>query len=219
MNKPTLIYAYDPLCGWCYGFHPVLDQLIQRFDNRLNFKIVSGGLAVGENAQTISEGYGYIRDGLKQVEKITGIKFGENFKMLAEEGSYMYDSMPPCLAQTAIKEMAPDLAIGFSFAMQKALFVEGMDLNDPDTYKSLLDEFNEDFESFLKLYNSEDVKIRTKQEFHWCKNKGAYGFPTLLIQLEDEYGIVTRGYRPYEALESHLHHLLNNIERVATQPK
>lgn len=217
MIKPAFIYAYDPLCGWCYGFHPVLERLIDRFDNRLSFEIVSGGLAVGENAETINEGYSYIRDDLKQVEKITGITFGENFKMLAEEGSYMYDSMPPCLALTAIKELAPESAIGFSIAMQKALFAEGKDLNDLNTYESILDEFSVAYDSFSDLFQSKETRIKTEQEFQWCKNMGATGFPTIFIRLDNEYGIVTKGYRPYEAIESHLHHLLNNIEKMLGQ--
>ncbi len=214
MNKPTFVYIYDPLCGWCFGFIPVLERLRKRFEGRLEFEIVCGGLAVGDNAQPIGEGYAYIRDALKQTEEVTGVRFGENFKLLAEEGSYLYDSMPPCKAQIAVRELAPAEAIDFGTAMQKALFLDGKDLNLPDTYKEILEDFEPDYDSFSARYESKELIQKTREEFEWSRKAGATGFPTILLRLDREYGIVTKGYRPYDALESHLHHLLNNIEKI-----
>src|SRR5690554_6913353 len=100
MLQVTLIYVYDPLCGWCYGFHPVVQKLAERFKGRINLEVKPGGLAIGEQAQTIKDGYSFIPKASKQAESVTGVKFGRNFYLLAEEGSYFLNSEPPCIAQT-----------------------------------------------------------------------------------------------------------------------
>lgn len=214
MNKPTFIYAYDPLCGWCYGFHPVLQQLRERFRDRMNFEIVSGGLATGVRAETIQDGYGYIVNSLPQVEKVTGVKFGENFKMVVEEGSYFYNSEPPCIAQTVMKELAAHKAIDFGIRLKIEFFQNGKNMNQWKTYEQILENFEVDLPAFKKAYESEEFRQKTQNEFNWCKRYGATSFPTLLLRFGKETGVITRGYRPFEAVESHLHHLLNNLEKV-----
>ena len=214
--KPTLIYVYDPLCGWCYGFHPVMEKLAKRFEGKLDIEVKTGGLAVDDRAQTISEGYGYIKDALGQVEKTTGVKFGRNFRLIAEEGSYLYDSVPPCLAQLAMNKLSPENALRFAGDLQSAIFRDGKDLNEWETYYELLNGYEVDKNSFKKEWESEGLKKQMSEEFDWCKKAGATGFPTLLLKLGDEMSLMTRGYRPYDVLESHLHHLINNLDRMAT---
>lgn len=212
--KPTLIYVYDPLCGWCYGFHPVMEKIQKRFADRLTIEVKPGGLAVGDRAETIGEGYAYIKDALGQVEKATGVEFGRNFKLLAEEGSYMYNSEPPCRAQIAMNELSPGESLRFAGTLQHAIFHDGKDLNDPNTYPELLAEFNTDSAAFMELFHSEELAMRVQQEFDWCKKAGASGFPTLLIRIGEETSLMARGYRPFDTIESHLHHLINNIEKM-----
>lgn len=212
--KPTLIYAYDPLCGWCFGFHPVMERLKTRFEDDLNLKIIPGGLATGENAQKISKGHDYILNAFQRVEDTADIKFGENFKLLAEEGSYFYNSEPSCRIQNVVNQLKPDQALEFAGSLHKAIFVDGENLNDWGTFKNILSEHTIDLEEAKALYESDEIKEKTAEQFEWCTKNGATAFPTLLLHIGDEIGVMSRGYRPYDILESHLHHLLNNIKKV-----
>ena len=116
--KPTLIYAFDPLCGWCFGFHPIIKRLKIRFENDLNIKVVPGGLATGENAQRINDGHEYILSAMKRVEEISDVQFGENFKLLAEEGSYVYNSEPSCRIQNVVNRSYPQQDFPKTFRRQ-----------------------------------------------------------------------------------------------------
>ena len=215
MNKPTLIYAYDPLCGWCYGFHPVMEKLAGRFGDDLDIEVVAGGLAIAENAQPIAVGFDYIAKASKQVESVTGVSFGEPFKLLAEEGSYVYNSEPSCTAQTVVNELAPEKSLSFAGKMQEAIFKHGKNLNTWETFAELFDELSVDTTEAKKLYQSESIKQKTWKNFEWCKNNGASAFPTLLLKIGEEVGVMSRGYRPYDTIESHLHHLINNIKKLS----
>lgn len=213
---PKLIYAYDPLCCWCYGFSPVFDKLRECFKDRLSIEVICGGLAIGDNAQTINEGYSFIKKSMNQIEQVTGVEFGKNFRMLVKEGSYFFNSEPACIAQTAVKELAPELAADFASAMQVALFRDGQNLNEEKTFTELAEQFSLDIPNFTAFCRSSDIKEKTHSEFEWCKKAGVAGFPALLLTLGDEIGSLSKGYRPYESLESHLRHLLNNIERISS---
>ncbi|HKL15108.1 MAG TPA: DsbA family protein [Balneolaceae bacterium] len=214
--KPTLIYVYDPLCGWCYGFHPVMEKLQKRFGDQVSIEVKVGGLAVGERAQTINEGFSYIKDGLQQVEKSTGIEFGRNFRLLVDEGSYMYDSMPPCRAQKTMNELAPEKALQFAGTLQEAIFRDGKNLNDWSTYEELISDYDVDHDEFKARFESDELRDELIDEFTWCRNHGATGFPSLLIKIGNEISIMARGYRPFDTVESHLHHLIRNLEKIGS---
>lgn len=212
--KPTLIYAQDPLCGWCFGFHKIVKRLKERFKEDFHLRVIPGGLATGENAQKIEDGYQYIRPSLSQVEDMAGVEFGENFKLLLEEGSYFYNSEPSCRIQNVVNKLSPDHALTFAGRLHEALFVDGKNLNDWDTFEEILSNFPVKIEHAKELYLSKEMEKKTKQGFEWCEKNGATAFPTLLFQIDDETGILSRGYRPFGILESHLHHLLNNIQKL-----
>lgn len=215
MNNPTLFYVYDPLCGWCYGFHPVMEKIAGRFEGKLEIEVIPGGLAAGENAEPIGEGYGYIKDAIGQVEDATGIEFGNPFRKIAEEGTMIYDSEPPSRMQNVMNRLAPDLALSFAGALQNALFSDGKNLNNWSTFSQLLESYPVSKSQAEALYTSDELKKETLDRFKWSKDQGATAFPTLLLKIGDQTGIMSRGYRPYDTLESHLHHLLRNIEAMS----
>ena len=31
-QKPTILYVYDIMCGWCYGFSPVINRLYEEYN-------------------------------------------------------------------------------------------------------------------------------------------------------------------------------------------
>src|SRR5437763_586988 len=47
MPAPHLIYFSDPMCSWCYGFSPVLEDIRRTFGRALPIRVVMGGLRPG----------------------------------------------------------------------------------------------------------------------------------------------------------------------------
>lgn len=91
------IYIYDPLCGWCYGFTPVIQQLQERNNGNMEFNILSGGMITGDNRHPFSSMAAYIQREHTNVEAMTGVKFGQAFleKLLPSEE--IMDSENPAL--------------------------------------------------------------------------------------------------------------------------
>jgi putative protein-disulfide isomerase len=41
-HDDVLYYVYDPLCGWCYGFSPVINQLKESMQDEFTIEVISG---------------------------------------------------------------------------------------------------------------------------------------------------------------------------------
>ena len=97
-NKIKLIYVYDALCGWCYGFSSVINQFAEKYENDLIFEVISGGMVTGGRIGPIGEVVGYISWAYKDVENATGIKFGNNFlNKTLKDGKAIFTSIPPAI--------------------------------------------------------------------------------------------------------------------------
>ena len=77
--KPVLIYCYDAYCGWCYGFSKVIQQVALNFKGSLDTEVLSGGMILPNNPVHLSATAGYIQKAYKNVEEVTGAKFGADY--------------------------------------------------------------------------------------------------------------------------------------------
>jgi putative protein-disulfide isomerase len=208
MEDQELIYCYDPLCGWCYGFSPVIKKLEAEFGDRLPFIAYSGGMATGERAAPIGEAFAYIKQALGTVEQRTGVTFGQGFKDLLEDGSYIYNSEPPARALTIFKSVSNNSSISFAHALQAAIFGGGKSLNDQVVLSKIAEAEGLDAEVFLKLFEEEKYQQKTRDEFAFVQQMGVSGFPTLLYREARKLYILSRGYQAYEPLQQTIDKLL-----------
>ncbi len=67
MSAPHFIYFADPMCSWCYGFVPVMEQIATHFEGRLPVRLVMGGLRAGNREPMRDKDRDYIRGAWKAV--------------------------------------------------------------------------------------------------------------------------------------------------------
>jgi putative protein-disulfide isomerase len=202
IKQPAIIYAYDALCGWCYGFSPVIKKLHEKEGKNLNFYVLSGGMVMGDRVGPISNIGAYIKQAYKEVEKGTGIVFGEGFlKGILEPGTAIFSSLKPGLALTTFKKFKPTEAMAFSKRLQKAVYSDGILVDEWESYKPLATEFGLDPEIFLKEMQSKEVLAATETEFAACSQLGVTGFPTVFYVKNNKLYKIAEGYLPLESLE------------------
>lgn len=201
MEKPKVLYLYDPMCGWCYGFSSVIDKLEQQYADQVEFEVLSGGMVMGDRVGPVSEVASYIGSGYKRVENLTGMKFGQNFLDLYHEGSYIYSSEKACIAMTVFKETHPDKAISFAHDLQKAFFFDGKSLNDDQTFLDLVQAYDVKPQDFQQKLQDSSYRATTFQEFARVGEYGVGGFPSVIYQSPDTAFLLTEGYRSYEEME------------------
>ncbi len=201
----TIIYAFDPLCGWCYGFTGVIDSFYNLHKDQFNFEVLSGGMVRGEQAGPIGEVAAYISQAYKAVEDRTGVRFGEAFlEGTLPEGKAMFSSVPPSQALQVIKAQKPAEALAFAEALQKAIYYDGMHPDDQQGLAKLAQSFGLDAQNFLLALNSPEIAQKTVEEFERVSQLGVTGFPTLLLLKEGQYQRLAEGYLPLEELEKRI---------------
>lgn len=43
MSEKEIIYIGDPMCSWCWGFSPVLDQIRETYGAMAPVRVIVGG--------------------------------------------------------------------------------------------------------------------------------------------------------------------------------
>jgi len=201
VNKQKIIYAFDPLCGWCFGFHSVISKLKEEFTKDLDFEIKSGGLVVGSRICKISEKAKYLKKSIPSVERITSVKFGEKFIQLLDEGNYISNSIPPSIAFNVFKSFRPDLAFEIAHTIQRAHYIDGMDLNNIRPYFKIADQFEIHKYGFMERYEDPMYERFTQEDFDLVKGWGVSHYPAVLHEINRNVEMVSEGYVNYETLK------------------
>lgn len=206
MEKQQLkiIYFYDALCGWCFGFSPVMEEIRWYFKETISFEIVSGGLKLAEEAGPIGVVAPYIKEGAyKIVENQCGVKFGQAFcEGPLQEGTMVLNSEPPAIALAIVKEQVPDKAFEFGAILHKAVYVDGMHPEDIESYGSYAASIGIAASDFLTWMKSKRYLEAAHDDFERTKRNGVSAFPTLIAQQNDSSRVLSRGYQDFETLKA-----------------
>ena len=211
-DRPELLYIFDPLCGWCYGMSPVLQRIQREFADQVDISVLCGGMVTGEQVEPIGDAWSYISGSFQQVENVTGVVFGEAFRALGEEGSYVQDSEPPSWAINAFRQLNQAQTANFAHAVQYAHFHDGADLNEPQTYVPLAIANGVDGAEFLRRLALPETATATRQEFAAVTKIGVQGFPTVILRIGSQGYVLTRGYQPYEEFADSLRQALEQAQ-------
>ncbi|MCU0450823.1 MAG: DsbA family protein [Bernardetiaceae bacterium] len=205
-----IIYIYDALCGWCYGFSPVVKQLKAQYGQQFAFSVRSGGMVTGERVEPLARKAAYIKGAMPRVEEVTGVKFGEPFLHgpLASP-TYVSDSTPPAVALAAFRSFALDQAVEFAHEVQRAFYHEGKDLHAEKTYTEIAQRLaGVDEAAFLARYRDPLYRIQAEDEFMEVQGWGVQSFPTLLYFNGQQLFLLAQGYAPLANLDEVMQKIL-----------
>ena len=204
MSSPSpteFVYVGDVMCSWCWGFAPTLSQLEENF--QIPIRVVNGGLRPGPNAQVLDDGVAAtLSHHWDQVETATGQPFDRSF--LDRRDGWRYDTELPAIAVTTMRALSPGSTLAFFKRLQRAFYAEGVDVTDPSVYGSLIEGFAVNGDEFTTALAGTEMKWAAWEDFEESRAMGISGFPALLIRVEGEPAIVTRGYAAYDQLEEPL---------------
>lgn len=209
MEKAKLLYFYDPLCGWCFGFSPVISKLEKEFQSQIDFEAISGGMVLGDRVKPLSEMKDYLKEAMPRLEEMTGVKFGKPYLDILEEGSLMLNSELPCIAMTVFKSMTNKSSIEFASALQSTLYEKGINLNEIENYKELVESFDLSWEVFKSKLVDPTYKEKTYQEFQIGQQMGIGGFPSVVLSIGKQGYLIARGYRPESEMKAVIEEILS----------
>jgi putative protein-disulfide isomerase len=197
MTTPHLIYFSDPMCSWCYGFSPVIEDIRHTFGRALPVRVVMGGLRPGTETPMTEEAKLEIADHWAHVHEATGLPF--NGAGMSRPG-FVYDTDPAARAVVTARHDGEEMAASFLGRAQQAFYAEGRDVTTGEVLAELAEDLGLDRVSFLETWAAPETKEETWRDYAISQRAGVTGFPTLVAgpNADGVYGVVTRGFAPGE---------------------
>jgi putative protein-disulfide isomerase len=171
-----------------------------------------------ESAQHIGKMAGYIQGAYKNVEDLTGIKFGEDYLWHIknpDQSDWFPHSEKAAIAMVVFKDYHPEQTVAFAADLQKALHFEGRDLTDDDAYRHLLEKYEIPAEEFYQKLQSAEYLEKTNYEFSLVKQLQVTGFPAVLLQADElKFYLLARGFTDYDTLKTRIDNVLAEINQT-----
>ena len=182
MASPVrLTYAFDAYCGWCYGFGPALHEFAQENAERLDLRVLSGGLFSGPAAKPISA-YPHILGANKRIAALTGVTFGAAYETVLAEGTRVMVSTDAAVGLVALRrQTAPLLAAS---ALQHAWYVDGSDLSDVEVHRSIATDLGLDVDRVVANFLDPATRAEAEADFSELRRLGVDSYPTLLLHTD-----------------------------------
>ena len=191
--KKEIIFVVDPMCSWCWGFAPVIEEIREAQSDNYDFSLVVGGLRTKGDMCWDESSKGYLKGHWEQVAKRTGQPFSN---ILFENKEFEYDTYPACKAVVTVRELWGDeQSFEYLHHIQKAFYVEGRDITKLYLLSELVKETGGNVKDFQDFYQTPRAEILMQHDFSKARSMGANAFPSVVIIDKDGHMVCQKGYR------------------------
>lgn len=195
------------MCSWCWGFAPVMEHIAAMAAERAELSIVTGGLRAGEDRPMDARSKAYVQHHWEEVQRATGQPF--DFSFFEREG-FVYDTEPACRAVVIVRTAAKAAALPYFSALHRAFYVDCRDTTDARVLADVASRFGLPEKLFLEAFDDDNIRQATRADFHYGRQLGVKGFPTVLCRKDGEWAYLTAGYQPFDTLGPVLEGWLEN---------
>ena len=206
-DRIKLTYGFDAYCGWCYGFGPAVRAFAAENRDRIDLRVLSGGLFTGSKAQPIGS-YPHIPQANKRISELTGVEFGQGYQAVLEAGTRLMDSEDAAAGLIALRREDLSRSVEFAGAIQSAWYLDGADLADVEVYRRLAGELGLDADRVAAAFEDPSARSEAQEDFRELRRLGVDSYPTLLLHTETGDhrlgGPVADAKTLTEALDRHL---------------
>jgi len=196
MQKSVLYVVVDPMCSWCWGFSPVIEQIRSTFTDTYEISLVVGGLRTKGDMVWDDTAKGYLRTHWEDVGKRTGQTFDTT---LLEKSYFEYDTYPACKAVVTVRELlGEEAAFTYLHTIQHAFYAHGIDITKTRLLYGYYEQLFGNSGKFAFMYGTERMETLMYHDFAKARSMGATAFPSIVIVDKDGHMVCQKGYRSFE---------------------
>jgi putative protein-disulfide isomerase len=196
-----ILYFADPMCSWCYGFGPVLGEILRLSAGIVPVRLCVGGLRAGETRPMDKKSKAYVRHHWQEVAAATGQPFDYAF---FDRQGFVYDTEPSCRAAVVMRNLAHAAGFAYFAAVQQAFYAGNRDVTREDVLAEIAAAHGAEPADFVAVFRAPEVAEAARADFHLSQSLGIAGFPTVLLQDATHLTALTAGYQPFADLEEPL---------------
>jgi putative protein-disulfide isomerase len=215
-------YYTDPLCSWSWAFEPQWRRLRYEYGEHLRWRYRMGGLIADwssyEDPLNDVHRPSQMAPQWFQVQEMSGMPFNDQLWQADPPAS----SYPASIAVKAAERQGQAATESYLRRLREAAMIECRNIARQDVLLAIAQETATAGLLDLKRFNDDLTASETLDAFRQDLRDAAYysigRFPTLLLQRNNGRGLGIVGYRPYEALQAALKHLVPELSRRPGMP-
>ncbi len=201
----TLIYCYDPMCSWCWGFKPTWKALQKALEpsiesGELSINTMLGGLAVDSNDPMPTQMQTMLQGTWERIANQLGTEFNFDFWTLCQPRRSTY---PACRACFVARDH--NLESDMLQAIQEAYYLKAKNPSDIDTLSHCAEHIGLNPIEFQKAMQHTKDQGLLEKEINSARNLELNSFPSLAVLKGDKLVHIPLDY-------TDINSMLNNIK-------
>lgn len=170
--KNKIYFVHDLLCSLCYGFQPIMREVILNYQELFDFEFVACGLFIGKNIRPFKESFPNNTDYRVAYQKVidtTGADIRPAyFDGLIERDNYMLNSQITAIGFEVYKNMvgyAPLCWINYHKYFQDLIYRFGYDPNEKKIYWEVAKKLGLNADLFVEKMMEDIYRKSAEQDF------------------------------------------------------
>lgn len=209
----TLIYCYDPMCSWCWGFRPTWTALQKALAKRIEredlvIQPMLGGLAPDSDDPMPVAMREKLQSTWQHIEQSLGTKFNYSFWTDTEPRRSTYPANRACLVARD-----QNLEMEMYHAIQQAYYLDAKNPSNLDTLADCAEHIGMNREGFLHSMQYTKQQGLLEREIDNARQLGLSSFPSLALLIGEQLIAIPLDYQDYQPMlaliEKHLIELTN----------
>ncbi|WP_392353214.1 DsbA family protein [Pseudoalteromonas sp. PB2-1] len=189
-----LIYVYDPMCSWCWGYRETWLKLKEALGDKLAIEYKVGGLAPDSDEPMPEDMQQFLQQTWQRIEQQLGTKFNHNFWLSTQPRRSTY---PACRAVLVARQYNKELEM--LYAIQKAYYLNAQNPSDISTLANLAEQIGLAKNTFITEIQSEKINSLLMNEINEVRSLPVQGFPSLVIENKGIYHAVPINYQDWQS--------------------
>ncbi|KTF16861.1 DsbA family protein [Pseudoalteromonas sp. H105] len=205
-SKAKLIYIFDPMCSWCWGYAPVWQQLKQALDGIVTIEYRVGGLAPDSEEPMPLDMQSMLQNTWHSISNKLGTQFNFDFWHHCQPRRSTYLACRAVLlARRAGKEGEMIQAI------QHAYYLHARNPSDTSVLAELAKEIGiSDVTHFIQQLDSCDVNTELFKEVTYTRSLPIQGFPSLVLNVQANILPISIDYSDWQVTYATIAEIISN---------
>lgn len=188
-NNTQLIYVYDPMCSWCWGFKACWQKIQAALADEVEIIYNVGGLAADSDQPMPEQMQRFLQQTWQRISVQTGAEFNFDFWTNSQPRRSTY---PACRAVIAARQFNKEQAM--LEAIQQGYYLQAQNPSDIPTLVRFAQQLDINSAAFLTLLQSAQLEQEFQQELVYVQQLPVQGFPSLVLLHKQQYYAITVNY-------------------------
>lgn len=204
MSNGKLIYVYDPMCSWCWGYKNTWQKLQAKLAGVIDIDYRVGGLAPDSDEPMPLPMQQFLQQTWQRIANQTGAKFNFDFWQHCQPKRSTY---PACRAVLVARSYNKEREM--LEAIQRGYYLNAQNPSELTTLSEFSSAINIPKDEFIGLLQSDEIQQQLLDELNYVQQLPVQGFPSLVLEIDQQLFAITIDYQNENTSYQQILHYLN----------